>query len=468
MVVLGTLGGPNSVIGGENIFGTLNNQGTALVQADTTVPDPFNPGSNIGHVYSLRDGIQTDFQTLPVQPSSAGNNAYPNWVNRWGLTVGWSANGILDPITGRPEIHAVLWPPGGRIFDLGTLGGYQSSANAINDFGQVAGWVENTTPDPFSFGEGAETQAFIWQFGVMQRLGTLGGPDSNASMINDLGQVAGCSLTNSTINATTGFPTFDAFIWENGKMTDLHPGNFGGTEGCANFMNNRGQIVGFMDDANEDSHPFLWDHGKTTDLFNVGNLGGLNGSADAVNMLGHVAGDAFTPLHQRHAVLWRDGGIIDLQTVNGGPCSHAYILNSSDQVVGTSGPCDETTGHAFLWENGSIVDLNALIPSSPGIELQFAYAINKSGEIAGIATLTDTGDYRGFLLIPCDANHPGIVGCDYGLVEAATEAEVSPAEAKQSLNTATEKSQAAGEEQNRFRRRPGSRFRFPRPIAPNN
>jgi probable HAF family extracellular repeat protein len=426
LVLLGTLGGPNSSIGGEIIYGTLNNQGTAVVQADTPIVDPFNPGGYIDHVYSWKNGVQTDFETLPTLPSSVGNNAYPNWINGWGLTAGWSANGVLGPFTGLPEAHAVIWTPGGKIFDLGTMGGYQSHANFVNDFAQIVGTTENTTADPFSFGDGGETQAFIWQFGVMRPLGTLGGSDSNAFFVNDLGQAAGCSWTNSTPNPATGIPTLDAFIWENGKMTDLNPGNFGGTQACANFLNNRGQVVGFMTDADENNHPFLWDRGKTTDLFTLGRLGGQNGSAHAINDLGHIVGDEFNALHDRHAVLWRDGGMIDLQTVNGGPCSDAYYLNSSDEVVGTSGPCDESTGHAFLWENGGIVDLNALIPPNSGIELQFAFSINESGVIAGDGTLNDSGNVRGFLLIPCDSNHPGLEGCDYSLVEAVSAVEAHP------------------------------------------
>jgi probable HAF family extracellular repeat protein len=162
-----------------------------------------------------------------------------------------------------------------------------------------------------------------------------------------------------------------------------------------------------------------------------GRLGGQNGSAHVINDLGHIAGDEFNALHDRHGVLWRDGGIIDLQTVNGGPCSDAYYLNSSDQVVGTSGPCDESTGHAFLWENGEIVDLNALIPSNSGIELQFAYSFNDGGVIAGNGILNDSGDNRAFLLIPCDDNHPRLDGCDYSLVGATTAVEVHPSQTVQ-------------------------------------
>jgi len=123
--------------------------------------------------------------------------------------------------------------------------------------------------------------------------------------------------------------------------------------------------------------------------------------------------------------------------VNGGPCSDAYFLNSHDQVVGTSGACDESSGDAFLWENGSIVDLNSLIPANSGIQLQFAEWINDNGEIAGNGTLTDNGYFRAFLLIPCDENHPNIAGCDYSLVESMAAANIQRAQTTQEATVLT-------------------------------
>jgi probable HAF family extracellular repeat protein len=227
--------------------------------------------------------------------------------------------------------------------------------------------------------------------------------------INNLGQVSGHSYTSDTPNEITGVPPFDPFIWENGKMTDINPGNFGGAEGGTNFLDNHGQAVGFGSLLGEESfHPFLWQKGKLTDLFTIGNLGGSLNSAYNVNELGHVVGISSVPDNSAfHAVLWSNGKFTDLHTVDGDPCSQPYRINSLDQVVGFSGACDGSTSHAFLWENGEIVDLDTLIPSDSGIQLQYASWINDNGQIAAQAILTEGGDSRAVLLIPdgdCDSD----------------------------------------------------------------
>jgi hypothetical protein len=82
-------------------------------------------------------------------------------------------------------------------------------------------------------------------------LDTLGGPDAQALSINQHGQMAGVSYTNSTPNSTTGIPTVDPFIWDHGKMIDLgtlggtFTGPFGpdGSEGSL-LINDRGQVIG--------------------------------------------------------------------------------------------------------------------------------------------------------------------------------------------------------------------------------
>src|SRR5206468_8473458 len=114
------------------------------------------------------------------------------------------------PLTGIPEAVAVLWS-GGEIINLGTLGGNGSIAIQVNNRGQVVGGAANAIPDEFSLSPilgnpffTTHTRSFLWEIGVMQALGMLGGPDSSAWFVNERGQVAGSSYTDSLPNDTTG------------------------------------------------------------------------------------------------------------------------------------------------------------------------------------------------------------------------------------------------------------------------
>ena len=78
-------------------------------------------------------------------------------------------------------------------------------------------------------------------------LGTLGGSFSSANEMNNKGQiVGGSSLANFD---------FHAFLWQNGEMTDL--GTLGGSSSVANGINNRGQVVGDAQTVNGELHAFL-------------------------------------------------------------------------------------------------------------------------------------------------------------------------------------------------------------------
>ncbi len=438
LVDLGTFGGSGSYVEPLGNGGPLISPTGAVVgQAETSIPvltttNGFcNPGTNIFRALGWLRGVVTDLGTLP-----GGNCSNTQGVNASGDIVGNSENSITDPLLGLTELRAVLWKDA-KIMNLGTFGGNHSAAFGINNQDEVVGFALNAVPDPFSLFElqilgssnGTQTRAFLWQneqFGRhddngeaanhLQDLGTLGGPDAWAVYVNERGEVAGFSYTNSTPNPITKFPTQDPFLWRNGRMIDL--GTLGGTFGLPTGLNNRGQVIGqsnLTGDQNG-SHPFLWDDGRLIDLF-TSTIGGNPITANALTEAGEIVGGAAFPNHPFDAYLWRNGRATDLGAVAGDCISQAMAINSKDQIVGNSLSCDGSTLHSFLWEKGSMVDLNTLIPPNSGLQLVEPLAINDRGEIAGDGVPPGcSGPVFGtcqhaFVLVPCDEERSNEQGC---------------------------------------------------------
>jgi probable HAF family extracellular repeat protein len=262
---------------------------------------------------------------------------------------------ILSPVVG------CFWDrvigPGDieEVIDLGTLGGWESKATDINDLGQVVG--------------SGERHAFLWQDGTMTDLGTLGGRRSNAAAINDLGQVVGTSKTGA------GEP--HAFLWQDGTMTDL--GTLGGRFSHAADINDLGQVVGTSTTGAGRDHAFLWQDGAMTDL---GTLEGSNSTSHArgINNQGQVVG-----LSAEHAFLWQSGTMTDLDWVT---WASAYDINDQGQVVGVSTTEFVHTArggavirHAFLWQDGHSIDLDDGEDRSR--LYSGAYAVNNQGQVVG-------------------------------------------------------------------------------------
>jgi probable HAF family extracellular repeat protein len=133
--------------------------------------------------------------------------------------------------------HAFLYD-NGVTTDLGSIGGFtKSSANAINDSGQVAG--------------SADGHAFLYDHGTFAIAGTFGGQESIAQGINNNGQVVGIADTTSGDS--------HAFLYRNGMMTDLNSlidPTSGWALTDARAINDSGWIVG-SGLHNGDNHAFL-------------------------------------------------------------------------------------------------------------------------------------------------------------------------------------------------------------------
>lgn len=401
----GTFGGAHShfLVHGAHI---LNNEGSYVGWSDTSLPDPYPDNCwdegecVVANGFQFRNGQMNDLGVLAL-----GFSSDTNWISANGLISGEAQTGqTADPSIGGWTMHAILWAHG-QMIDLGTLnGGPISLTTGVNDAAEVSGFALNTIPDPFSMFGGNQTRAYRWKNGVMNDLGTLGGPDAMALRINQRGQIAGNSYISLDPSDFCVLKT-GGFIWENGKMSDL--GGLGGTCTMVSDMNDNGQIVGgSLLTGDKAQHPFLWEHGQLRDL---GTSGGNFASANAINQAGDVAGFQTSPPDDAvfHAAVWTHGQLFDLGALAPGGCSEAESVNSHLQVVGlnwTDCNFDDSSLRAVISERGGpLVDLNTLIPPNSGVQLRNASIINDRGEIVAVAFFDD-GSHAPVLLVPCEDN----------------------------------------------------------------
>jgi probable HAF family extracellular repeat protein len=248
----------------------------------------FSPAPGVQHAFLYTGSAFLDLGTLGGDTSRAAR------INDAGSVVG-----AADTAGGKT--HAFLYA-GGRMTDLGTLGGNDSSAAGINGGGQIVGAAD--TPGG-SF-------AFLYRpGGAMQSLGTLPeGQASSANGINDAGQVTGGSFVGPP---TPPELAFHAFLYSAGSMTDL--GTLGGQYSVGQAINNSGQVVGWAGTADFGvAHAFLYSAGAG--MIDLGTLAGLGSSlAYSINDAGQAVGESEAAGRSSHAFLYQDGSLIDLNTL---------------------------------------------------------------------------------------------------------------------------------------------------------
>lgn len=174
--------------------------------------------------------VETDLGTLG--PATTQVRAFA--VNDNGVVVGVATSDSIP----RPFV----WTPESGMTDLG-IGGAGTSANGVNNLGQVVG-------------SGLGSRGFLWTpAGGMIDIGPIIPRD-----INDVGQVAGYFGSHAVIREADG------------TIIDL--GTLGGTYSTAYAINNAGQVVGMSLDASGAARAFLWT--AATGMIDLGTLGGLS------------------------------------------------------------------------------------------------------------------------------------------------------------------------------------------------
>ena len=283
------------------------------------------------------------------------------------------------------------------VTDLGTLGGKESSAAAINERGQVVGYADTRSKGIY--------HAFLWEKGRMRDLGGFTG-DSSADDINDSGQVVGVS--DARAKDLSGEQGSHAFLWQNGKLRDVTPKPKIDRFVCYSYdagmcrvygaaINGRGSVVVSMTSTGNlhDDGVFLWQNGRLIDLGSLGKDPIDEVYFGAINDHDQIVGNSETGVENEdgepisHAFLWQKGRMITLGSFAG--ASGAADVNERGQVV-LSGETEATDEHgdriwqAFLWQKGKMTDLGTL-----GGSRSNAAAINERGQIVG---WSDTGTMK--------------------------------------------------------------------------
>lgn len=308
---------------------------------------PRNAHAGPVHYYRV-----TDLGTL------GGNNSYATAINNAGQVVGYSQ-------TPDSNFHAFVYKPTTKTMtDLGTLGGVGSAAGDVNDAGQVLGTRLDSNHNKHTFIYDIATK-------TMTNLGVFGGRDDQVVGINDAGYIVGTSndhafvydpttkvMTDLGIGRTSDvndaglvvgnrFQPFASFEFDlaTKAMTDLL-----GTLGAgviATAVNNAGQIAGINYAASTFSSPFVYDPAtKTTTTLD------LYGAAQGINDAGYVVGDAYaTRVSQGGGFLYDGSAVHDLNilTRNQWIITTASAINDSGWIVAEGYSNQHPTGyHALL------------------------------------------------------------------------------------------------------------------------
>lgn len=284
-------------------------------------------------------------------------------LNNHGVVVGYASRSGLFPQT-----KAFQYDANTGLQDLGTLGGNNAGAVAINDHGQITGWAHDANDKQRGF-----------RHDPGQGMVDLGGLGTNAGVypadININGDVVGGSYYNGM---GVGFIYTDANGMEiNTPATTTASRStraINDQGDVAVFSSARSWITGTGGGFIDDNYPTALNNSQVA-----------TGSSDPFGRTGELF---------RHSA---GNGSELLGTLAGGH-TIGHDVNELGTIVG-EGDLSNGSSHALVYTDADgMIDLNHLVSPDVGWELISASAINDAGQIVGTGLIN--GAQRAVLLSP--------------------------------------------------------------------
>lgn len=203
----------------------------------TQIVGTSGPVGSSGHAYLWQHGHMSALST------SYGLGSEAHCVSNSGVIAGNAENSSRST-------EAAVWriAPGSNPSDVAPwMVPGQADAVKVNNAGDVLC--------------SANYRAYLWRGGKMYDIGTLGGAASTGTAVNDEGEVVGVSTTATQMT--------HVFAWANGNLVDLDrrpPGvKHVPVINAAEGINNYGRIVGIVT-VRAQMHAMLYENGNVDDL----------------------------------------------------------------------------------------------------------------------------------------------------------------------------------------------------------
>lgn len=311
--------------GGYESFATaVNSRGRVVGEALNTVPDDFSmvgPGflTTQTRAFLWQNGTMQDLGTL-----GTGTDAMAQFINERGQVVGWSYTSSA-PNTSCPfflplALGSFIWDEKNGMRDIGNLGGTCAIATGVNNRGIVIG--DNVDDNPIERG-------FLWDNGSIKDLGgSIGGNQTTAEAVSQAGEVVG-------VGTLAGELSYHATLWKHvGEITDLGTVDH---DLCSfpTAINSQAQIVGASLPScafDNNTRAFLWQDGSLFDLNALIPPGALLHlqSARDINDRGEIGGIGLDADNNSHAFL-----LVPCRANDSSDCQEVFASAGAGQFGGT-------------------------------------------------------------------------------------------------------------------------------------